>query len=476
VIGRATPQASLFYFAFAKDAAALTDDLLDPLDQILTDPTLVDLTAQSLGARRLRSEDFGRPSIAPDRVLRSLVLKHTLGWSFRQLEHELRANLIYRRFTRFYEDSIPDFSSFCRVFAAVGPERTAQIHDRVVQIAKEQSVASGRKLRTDTTAVETNIHYPTDSSLLADGIRVLTRGLKRLGEACQAGALQVVDHQRAAKRRVLEICRAAKVLTEAGTNRLKESYGKLLSLTLGVVRQTKGVLSDLQSGKLAAASSDDLVAALKAEAALRHFLPLTEKVIAQTKARIFQGQTHHPEKILSLFEEHSVVIRKGKAHKPNEFGRLVRLDEVENGIISVYHIAAGNPADQQQWQPALESHQAIFGCPPRMAAADRGFWSGANEKFAEQMGVKRVVLPGRGRLSQERAARQKERCFRRGQGWRAGIEARISTLKHNFGMLRAYYKGERGFERYVGCCVLAQNLVAMVRVKGVKLKKACRSG
>jgi IS5 family transposase len=198
VIGRTTRQASLFYFAFAKDAAALTDDLLDPLDRILTDPILVDLATQGLGARRARSEDFGRPSIAPDRVLRSLVLKHTMGWSFRQMEYELRANLIYRRFTRFFEDPIPDFSSFCRVFAALGPERTAQIHDRVVQIAKEQSVASGRKLRTDTTAVETNIHYPTDSSLLADGIRVLTRGLKQLSEACQAGALQVVDHQRQA--------------------------------------------------------------------------------------------------------------------------------------------------------------------------------------------------------------------------------------------------------------------------------------
>jgi IS5 family transposase len=476
VIGRTTRQASLFYFAFAKDAAALTDDLLDPLDQILTDPILADLAAQGLAGRRARSEDFGRPSIAPDRVLRSLVLKHTMGWSFRQMEYELRANLIYRRFTRFDEDSIPDFSSFCRVFAALGPERTAQIHDRVVQIAKEQSVASGRKLRTDTTAVETNIHYPTDSSLLADGIRVLTRGLKRLSQVCQEGALQVVDHHRAAKRRVLEICRAAKVLTEAGSDKLKKSYGKLLSLTRSVVRQSKEVLSGLQGGRLAAATADDLRAVLQAEAALRHFLPLTEKVMVQAKARIFGGQTHHPEKILSLFEEHSVVIRKGKAHKPNEFGRLVRLDEVENGIISAYQIALGNPADQQLWEPALQAHQKIFGQAPYLATADRGFWSGANEKLAEEMGVKRVVLPGRGRLSQERAARQKERWFRRGQGWRAGIEARISTLKHNFGMLRAYYKGARGFERYVGGCVLAQNLVAIVRAKRVKLQETCRSG
>jgi hypothetical protein len=120
VIGRAASQASLFYFAFAKEAAALTDDLLDPLDRILTDPVLVDLAAQGLGARRARSEDFGRPSIAPERVLRSLVLKHTMGWSFRQMEYELRANLIYRRFTRFFEDPIPDFFQFLPRFRRAG--------------------------------------------------------------------------------------------------------------------------------------------------------------------------------------------------------------------------------------------------------------------------------------------------------------------------------------------------------------------
>ena len=475
MIGRVNPQTSLFYFALAKDAAALTDDLLDPLDQILTDPILVELVAQALASRHVRSEDFGRPSIAPERVLRSLVLKHVMGWSFRQTQRELRANLLYRRFTRFFEDPIPNFSSFSRLFVAVGQERTAQIHDRVVQIAKAQGVAQGAKLRTDTTAVETNIHHPTDSSLLADSIRVLTRGLKRIGAACKTGALRVVNHQRSAKRRVLEICRAAKQLGESGQEQLKQSYRKLLALTRSVTRQTKEVLADLQSGKLVPVRGQ-LAAALKAEAALLHYLPLSEKVIAQTQARIYQGQTHHPDKILSLFEAHSVVIRKGKAHKPNEFGRLVRIDEVENGIVSCYHIAVGNTCDQQQWQPALEAHQTIFGRVPHLATADRGYWTAANEKLAQDLGIARVVLPGRGRLSQERALRQKERWFRRGQGWRAGIEARISTLKHRFGMVRAYYKGEHGFERYVGCCVLAQNLVAMVRAKNAKLKEACRSG
>jgi IS5 family transposase len=475
MIGRTTRQASLFYVAFAKEAAAITDELLDPLDQLLDDPCLVELASQALAKRRLRSADFGRPSMAPDRVVRCLNLKHIKGWSFRQLEKELRASLLYRRFTRFYEDPIPDFSSFSRTFALFGKEGTARVHARVVQIAREQSVARGQRLRTDTTAVESNIHYPTDSSLLADGIRVLTRALKRIGAGCEAGSFKVVDHQRAAKRRVLEICRAAKTLSEAGREKLKHSYGKLIALTRGLTRQTRTVLEELKASKLRV-HADLLVSVLKAEAQLAHFLPLTEKVIAQAKARLFEGQTHYPDKILSLFEEHSVVIRKGKAHKPNEFGRLVRIDEVENGIVSNYFIAPNNLADQQQWKPALEGHKQIFDRAPRLATADRGFWSAANEALAEDLGVKRTVLPGRGHLSKPRAARQKQRWFRRGQGWRAGIEGRISTLKHRFGMLRAHYKGDVGFERYVGSCVVAQNLVAIVRNKRVKTKENCLSG
>src|SRR5919198_3361565 len=141
MIGRTTRQASLFYFAFAKEAAAITDDLLDPLDEVLNDRPLIDLASQALAKRSARSADFGRPSIAPDRLVRSLSLKHLKGWSFRQLERELRASLLYRRFTRFYEDPIPDFTSFCRTFALFGKDGTARLHARVVQIAREQSVA-----------------------------------------------------------------------------------------------------------------------------------------------------------------------------------------------------------------------------------------------------------------------------------------------------------------------------------------------
>ena len=474
MIGSTTRQASLFYFAFAQEVSAIKDVTLDELDLLLQDEDLVALTAEKLGRRWLRSKDFGRPGIAPDRLLRCVVLKHFKSWSFRQLEYELRHSLLYRRFTRFFEDPIPDFSSFSRTFALFGPEGTVQIHQRVVQKAKEQKLARGRKLRIDTTAVETNIHYPTDSSLLADSLRVMTRCLKRIAGGCANRSIKVVDHARAAKYRVLEICRAAKSFTEVSRARFKDSYGKLLALTGQVRRQTGKVLNDLEAQKLKIVATK-LVTVLNAQAQLRHFLPLIDQVIAQTQARIFEGQTRYEGKILSLFEEHSAIIRKGKADKPNEFGRLVRLDEIENGIISDYSIASGNLADQQQWMPALENHRQNFGRAPRMAAADRGFWSSSNESSALDLGVSQVVLPATGRLSAKRARHQKQSWFRRGQGWRAGIEPRISTLKHQFAMKRARYKRDEGFQRYIGWCIVVQNLVAMART-GRKVKAHCRSG
>jgi IS5 family transposase len=136
---------------------------------------------------------------------------------------------------------------------------------------------------------------------------------------------------------------------------------------------------------------------------------------------------------------------------------------VENGIVSGYQVLAGNPADTAAWIPALQQHQACFGRAPEMACGDRGFFSAKNEEEAHALGVKKVALPARGRLSAKRAEQQKQRWFRRGLRWRAGIEATMSTLKHPFSMARATYKGGRGFERYVGWCVITKNLFSIAR-------------
>lgn len=461
MIGSTARQSSLFYLPLARQAVLLKDDLLDPVDALLDDAELVGLVRQRLASRRSLSAHTGRPSIAPDRLLRCCVVKHLKGWSFRELEREIRSNLVYRRFTRFDADPTPNYSTFSRCFAVLGASVTQRIHDRVVAIAREEQVALGRKLRTDTTVVESNVHYPTDSALLGDGIRVLTRSLQRIAGQCATGAIPVVNHARATQRRLLEINRAAKGLATVRQQRLRESYGGLLKLTRGVLRQAKAVVEDLKADRVPISGS--AISVRTQEQQLRHFMPLVEKGLAQTHERVFQGNRHGPGKVLSLFEPHTQAIRKGKAHRPTEFGRLVRLDEVENGIVSRYEVQEGNPADTKAWNAALEQHQMNFGRPPRMATADRGYFAAKNERDAKVSGVERVALPARGRLSKARAKLQKERWFKRALRWRAGIEARIGTLKHPFSMARATYKGDEGFQRYVGWCVITQNLVSMAR-------------
>src|SRR3989442_2664340 len=454
-------QAWLFYSPLALQAALLKDDLLDPVDQLLDDPALLDLVQQCLAARFPASARTGRPGMAPDRLLRCCVMKHLKGWSFRDLERELRSNLVYRRFTHFDAEVTPDFSTFSRTFALLGPAVTETIHQRVVGLACEQGVARGDKLRSDTTVVESNVHYPTDSTLLGDGIRGLSRSLQRIARECKNGALEVVDHGRAVKHRLLEISRAAKCLTEANQQRMRDSYQKLVGLTRRVVRQASAVVQRWGKGRLKVVGK--LLRVETQIGQLRHFLPLVEKVITQTKERVWGGNCHVEGKVLSLFEPHTEVIRKGKAHKPNEFGRLVRIDEVENGIVSGYQVLSGNPADTTAWVPALEQHQACFGQAPEMATGDRGFFSAKNEQEAHARGVKKVALPARGRLSAQRAKQQKQRWFRRALRWRAGCEATISTLKHPFSMLRARYKKDPGFQRYVGWCVITKNLFSIAR-------------
>jgi IS5 family transposase len=457
MIASPSHQAWLFYSPLARQAALLKDDLLDPVDHLLNDAALVDLVRQCLATRSPLSQPTGRTGMAPDRRLRCCVMKHLKGWSFRDRERELRSNLVYRRFTHFDAEATPDFTTFSRTFARLSPAVTEEIHQRVVGLACEQGVAQGQKLRTDTTVVESNVHDPTDSSLMGDGIRVV----QRIARECKNGAVEVVHHARAVKHRLLEISRAAKCLTEANQQRMRNSYQKLLALTRGVVRQASAVMQRWRKKRLKVVGKWLRVETQIGQ--LRHFLPLVEKVIRQTKQRVLGGDRNVEGKVLSLFEAHTEVIRKGKAHKPNEFGRLVRIDEVENGMVSGYQVFAGNPADTMAWMPALQQHQACFGRAPKMATGDRGFFSATNEQEAHALGVKKVALPARGRLSATRSQQQKQRWFRRGLRWRAGCEATISTLKHPFSMGRATYKGELGFQRYVGWCVITKNLFSIAR-------------
>ena len=190
-------------------------------------------------------------------------------------------------------------------------------------------------------------------------------------------------------------------------------------------------------------------------------IPRVRQVIAQTKARIFHGETRSEGKIFSLFEPSTEIIRKGKAGKPNEFGKLIKLQEAENQIVIDYEVYDHRPSDRDLLIPAIETHEAVLGRTPRLVAADAGFYSAKNEAAAKAKGVKRVCVPNRSSKSVARRREQKKRWFRNGQKWRTGCEGRISVVKRRHGLTRCRYRGESGMKRWVGLGVIADNLISM---------------
>jgi transposase, IS5 family len=449
----------------AEEVADLWEPWMRQADQVLEDDSLLTLIQQELALRLKKSKTRGRPGTPAEVVLRMLLLKHMRDFSFQELSREVRANLVYRQFTRIGGSKVPDDKTMGRLARQLRPEVIRQLHDRVVAIAREEGIVQGRKMRVDTTVVETNIHYPTDSSLLGDGVRVLTRAMKRVGSiAAEAGA-RLRDRSRSVKLRVLDIARAARSKVPQSREKLKQAYGKLLDATSRVVGQAKRISKEIAQGVKRSADilQQAVLDGLRKEIDI--MLPRVQQVIQQTRIRIFGGETRAENKILSLFEPSTEVIRKGKAGKPNEFGKMVKLQEAENQIVTDFEVYQQRPSDSDLLIPSIESHQQKLGCTPRLVAADAGFYSARNEAAAKEKGVKQVSVPNRSTKSAERRREQKKRWFRNGQKWRTGCEGRISVIKRRHGLNRSRYKGEAGMKRWVGFGVIADNLINIGRMR-----------
>jgi len=435
------------------DGDKLWDPALRRIDEVLDDEELVDLVADALERRRPGSRRKGRPGTPAEVVLRMLVLKHLYDWSFDECEREVRGSLVYRAFCRIDCERVPDAKTLIRLSHLLGADVLKKVLARLVDMARERKVVRGWKLRVDTTVVETNVHYPTDSSLLSDGVRVLTRSLKKLKEDVGDGVVEIRDRSRAMARRVFELAqRSRKLVQEKAKARLRQLYGEVLEITRAVVREAK----------VAVESVEDQVTAVGAGLVqeIRQTVDIVKRVIRQTRARVFKGDTHYPGKVLSIFEPHTEAIRKGKAAKPTEFGKLVKIQEAESQFITDYDVCTTRVADQDLWVPSLKKHRDLFGRPPRMAVADAGFASRANEVTATALGVKRVVLPGASTRSKEK---ERKRWFRHALRWRTGCEGRISALKRRHGLRRCRDRGTAGMERWVGLGVIANNLLVLGR-------------
>jgi IS5 family transposase len=381
------------------------------------------------------------------------------NWSYQELAREVRANLVYREFTRIGGDKVPDDKTMGRLGRQLGPEVIQKVQERVVAIAQEKKVVRGRKMRVDTTVVETNLHYPTDSSLWGDGTRVLTRAMKKIAKLAGEAGAQLRDRSRSIKYRILEIGRASRNKTEKGQEKLKAAYKKLLELTSRVVGQAKRYSQEIASGVKRPKKKGDKAVLLRARQALDTMIPLVQQVMQQTRVRLFKGNTHAEGKLLSVFEPNTEVIRKGKASKPTEFGKMAKIQEAENQIVTRYEVFDQRPSDSDLLLAALEEHPRQLGRTPRVVAADAGFFSAANETAAEKLGVKRVSVPSPSTKSEQRKKRQKTRWFKTAQKWRTGCEGRISVLKRRHGLNRCRYKGFAGIQRWVGFGVIADNLI-----------------
>ncbi|HYS91610.1 MAG TPA: transposase, partial [Bradyrhizobium sp.] len=232
----------------AEEVSDLREDWMKHADAVLADEDIVAAVYEALAKRHPKSRSRGRRGTSAETVLRLLILKHIRNWSYGVLEREVRANLVYRDFTRVGVSKAPDAKTMGRWGVALGPEVVKQIHERMVSIAQANGLAEGRRMRVDTTVVETNIHYPTDSSLLGDGVRVLIRSMKKIVKIAGDTGAKLCDRSRSVKLRVLDIARAARSRAKQSKERLRRSYGTLLNSTSRVVGQAKRFSKEIDAG------------------------------------------------------------------------------------------------------------------------------------------------------------------------------------------------------------------------------------
>src|SRR3954469_20766322 len=410
----------------------LREDWMAQADRVLADEALVAAVYEALGQRHPKSKSRGRQGTPAEVVWRLLLLKHIRNWSYEVLEREVRANLVYRDFTRVGAGKTPDAKTMGRWGLALGAAVIKQIHTRMVTLAQSHGLTEGRRMRVDTTVVETNIHYPTDASLLGDGVRVLTRAMKTITKIVGEVGTKLRDRSRSVKRRVLDIARAARSKAKQGQEKLKRAYGQLLNSTSRVVGQAKRFASEITVGVKRSAAVVQQLALEGLRDKLNAMVPLVRQVMQQTRARILRGDRRSDGKLVSLFEPSTEIIRKGKAGKPTEFGKMIKLQEAENQIVTDYEVYDRRPNDADLLIPAVDTHHARLGRVPHLVAADAAFYSAKNEAAAKAKGVKRVCIPNRSTKSPERRREQKKGWF--GPARRGAPAARAASAWSNAAM------------------------------------------
>jgi IS5 family transposase len=465
-------------FARVPELANQTDPVLVQLDRLLDDDDLYQQVRRDLARRYRLTLVHGRHSTPGEVLLRLLVVKHLYLWSFAETVQRVADSLVLRWFCRLYFRRAPDATTLLRWARSIRPTTLQALIDRVALLAKQARVTQARKLRVDATVVETPIHYPTDSGLLGDGVRVLTRLLLRakpLLEPQLASRRSVFRNRMRSMRRTLQaLYRVVRRKAHTAVAQQRPLYARLIQIAEQTVQQARTVRQALalvghqraasrspksapSAGWVQAARARGAAHRLQAE--LDRFLPVVTQVIHQARSRVLNEQpVPAQEKLLSLFEPHTRVLRRHKTGTPVEFGRQVVLDEVDGGIVTRVRLLGPGEVERHELAPAVEHHQAVFGHPPHLLTADRGFHVTGQEAPLQAVGVRYVVVPVSGRPTSQQRAQERTRAWKRRYRWRAGIEGRIHSLRRDYGLRRCRSHGEVGLLRDVGWGILASNL------------------
>lgn len=428
-------------------------DELQKISEILDSfgTELIDLIHADL-IRDVENPTKGREGMSADQVLRALLLKQMKGYSYAQLEFHIMDSRTYRAFCRYgEEDDVPSISTLKHNLKKVEPETAETINKKVIQYAINNGIENGKRIRTDCTVEETNIHKPSDSHLLYDCVRVLARLMGRATDGL--ADVTFTNHTRRAKRRSRNIEHTAEDKTRT------ELYRDLVKITEKTVRAAALVVEAL--GAIRCPDIFELAEASGLSYELKHYGLLAQKVIDQTKRRVFYGETvPAEEKIVSIFEPHTDIIIKDR--RETYFGHKLCLTTGKSGLVLDCVVEDGNPADSTLAVEMVERVKGILGVVPRQAAFDGGFASKENLADIKELGVEDVVFNKKRGLEVSEMARSSW-VYRNLSFFRAGIESTISFLKRCFGLGRCMWRGLASFKSYTWASILSHNLLILAR-------------
>jgi IS5 family transposase len=464
-------QISFADLEFQKQGMQLDPVLAEIADFIDEHDELVEAVRRDLD-RGLKKPTTGRRGLTPRQVLGSMILMRVKDWDYRELRERIADGYTLRIFTDFQAAPVPKHDAFNRSFNRLTPATIQALNAAVVHAAVDADLEDGDKLRVDTTVVETNIHWPTDGTLLWDTIRVLTRLIGQLREVVPKDVPQFPNRKRAARRRMQKLQRMTAAQRES---QQVSTYRELLAITQEVLQNAQRSVDSTKHAR--GKTADDALTIEFLRQDITEMCRLGNRVLDQARRRVIHGE-HVPasEKIYSIFEPHTDLIKRGKTNKPIEFGHKVFLAESAQGLITQYRVLEGNPSDEDHVESCLKSHKKTFGSAPDVFATDRGFHNETNQKLCQKVGVGCASIPQRGgKKTTERDKVEKTPAFKKAQRFRAGIEGTISVLLRGRGMRRCLAHGRQRFELLVGVAVLANNLLRIGRLLLEKCKPRSRA-